>query len=1304
MRIHKPTKGGTRAHLLVVGLLLLVAGGIYIAGEVDRYRIQDRIPELQREQAARVEEEIVAFFEAELDVMRTQARELAQQKRLVSGLRRLRSGNRRGADDVVRFAADIHVGDREAVEIYTPAPALLAWQGPRLPMDDGPSQVHFLDAPVHAVAVDEGRRTALVVWVPVLDGRDVVGAVRLLRLVVHRVPIRNEYLRDYSWAEDFSQRTGLLVDFVFGPSEGEGTSVLLVAPDGRTLGHADVLPRDSEMLVSDRTRVWRNWAVLFVWLASIYMLLIGVMRPTSLAAAFTLIVVTRGLWMLLEIPHRWQGGKAPLAPLFDVQHLATSAGFGLFATAGDLVITTLLLMLFTGMVVRLSLAPAPQRRSRPWVVIGGHTLISLTFGLGLGVLIRRIVLDSTLEYFDRSGLLPDTLVVIVLASLLVLVLALGVLAARGLWLLAGQGGCRALLERRDMSFVMWLILVVGSTAVALTLFAMASVALFMVAVTIWALLEPMRAGYSRTSVALRVLLPALLAGALVLYPMMDDGMKERRTLRMVNAAQGFSEERDARTLFALERILKTALDEARTTWPDRGADGEYLRLLAEKALARSLWSSNVELGIHAPGGKLIGRYSAVGRPFNPQSGATWELDLIQAMYEDAGRPGIMIERVTDPVQPHRFDFVGYAELPENRGSIVVRAASVPVAAQREMAFPRVLSPQGYVSGPLAPLSLAEFRDGQLVRTWGNAFIRSELPSGVDEGLLVESELWVREEVRDQRFMTYYLRVEDRGWRPGARHVIAVREPAIQLFDHLFFLLRLIVAGLFVMIPAYMITVAYRVFRGRRPQMRPFRDRILNAFLIVGLLTAAIMGYVGIRVITAESERALDTWMNGYLERVEDMLLLNAAPGELPYRVLQRMPVDSLAARVGLDVTVYRETTLERTSLPELVQDRLIETRLPSQAHEALFVDGFRSVTVAQRMGRFPYLAGYRVFNNEVGIPRYVVGIPTLPEQERLREESARTLAYLFGTLFLMVLVVVLTASVLARALTRPMAQLQTGLRAVAEGHFQQIRGVDSQDEIGQLVDSFNTMQEQLKESQMLLATQERQLAWREMARQVAHEIKNPLTPMKLTLQHLERALDRSGADGPAFREQFSKAIRTLIEQIDTLARIADEFSSFGRMPVHRQEKLDLNVVVHEAIDLMQAEIGAEIELTLHDGPLAVNGDRQAVRRMFVNFIKNAVQAVPEGRTPEIHITTRHDGTHAIVEVADNGSGIPKADRERIFEPSFSTKTSGTGLGLAIAKRTVETMQGDIGFSSEPGQGTMFFVRLPCAILDSHDTD
>jgi len=473
-----------------------------------------------------------------------------------------------------------------------------------------------------------------------------------------------------------------------------------------------------------------------------------------------------------------------------------------------------------------------------------------------------------------------------------------------------------------------------------------------------------------------------------------------------------------------------------------------------------------------------------------------------------------------------------------------------------------------------------------------------------------------------------------------------------------------------------------------------------------------MGLVGLKVVTGENERAIESWLRQHLDRVEETLELEARGEELPYRVLDRMSVDSLAARVGLDLVVYHNLEVDQASRPELIRDRLIEHRLPIEAYEALYYDGFRFVTVNEQLGSFEYTAGYRAMTDEQGTPHYVVSIPTLPEQERIEEERARTVAYLFGALLLLVLVVMVTASLLANALTRPIAQLRAGLQAVAAGHFERIAAVDSNDEIADLVDSFNTMQEQLEESRSLLTQQERQLAWREMARQVAHEIKNPLTPMKLSIQHLRSAFQRraeDGSDDARFGAKFKQTTTTLIEQIDTLARIANEFSSFGRMPTHIREEMDLNEVVSEAVGLMEADASATLTMSLHPTPLIVSGDREALRRVYINFIKNAIQAVPDDREPEIHLSTTLESDEAgrevvVGRVRDNGAGIPRNLWDKIFVPSFSTKTSGTGLGLAIARKTIESMDGQIGFDTAFEEGTTFWIRVPEMKFENDPTE
>jgi nitrogen fixation/metabolism regulation signal transduction histidine kinase len=227
-----------------------------------------------------------------------------------------------------------------------------------------------------------------------------------------------------------------------------------------------------------------------------------------------------------------------------------------------------------------------------------------------------------------------------------------------------------------------------------------------------------------------------------------------------------------------------------------------------------------------------------------------------------------------------------------------------------------------------------------------------------------------------------------------------------------------------------------------------------------------------------------------------------------------------------------------------------------------------------------------------------------------------------------------------------------------------------------------------------------------MARQVAHEIKNPLTPMKLSVQHLRQAFERSSdvPESSRFAEMFDRITGTLIEQVESLVRIADEFSTFARLPTRVTEPVDLNETIQEAVSLMEEETAnhAAIELNLHDEPLVVEADREELRRIYINLLKNALQAIPEDRDGCVRVTTqrtgRADGESPMVQsrVADNGTGIPPDLRDKIFEPNFSTKTGGTGLGLAIAQKSIGEHGGEIDFETAEGEGTTFWVRLPPA--------
>ncbi len=621
-------------------------------------------------------------------------------------------------------------------------------------------------------------------------------------------------------------------------------------------------------------------------------------------------------------------------------------------------------------------------------------------------------------------------------------------------------------------------------------------------------------------------------------------------------------------------------------------------------------------------------------------------------------------------------------------------------AEGGMPISGVLLPSGSDDALFDAFSAAEFRDGFLVRSAGRYFEQYRLSEEVAQALERQPVVWKNERSAGGSWQTCYVR-GDASSRP-AMQAFAARAPRVTLFDHLYYLLRLTMGGLAIGLLCYLTGVWLRYRKGLLPARHiRFRDKVLNALIGIGIILIGLVGVVGEQAVTVGSRQSVQRWLRRHLDRVEQVLTAEARPGEHPSSVLGRMPVDSLAARVGIDLNIYEGHTISRLSRPQLIRDRLVDRRLPVEAYKALYADAERVVFTDERVGSFTYMAGFKALPGGAGRPRYIVSTPILPEQEIIEEDRANTVAYLFGSLLLLVLLVVATGAVLADAISKPIARLRSGLKEVAVGRLGETLPVDSRDEIGELVETFNEMQQQLAENRIRLARQERQLAWREMARRVAHEIRNPLTPMKLSVQHLRQAFADRADEPPArsaFGQVFDRITATLIEQIDSLARIASEFHAFARMPSREMQRMDMNDVIREALSLMQEESETDVRSALSDAPLWVEADRAELRRAYINLIKNAFQAIAEPEKGKVEVRTRREEASgkawACSYVVDNGSGVGDEAARKIFEPHFSTKKTGTGLGLAIVKKSVEEMRGTIGFETEPGKGTVFRIRLP----------
>ena len=243
-------------------------------------------------------------------------------------------------------------------------------------------------------------------------------------------------------------------------------------------------------------------------------------------------------------------------------------------------------------------------------------------------------------------------------------------------------------------------------------------------------------------------------------------------------------------------------------------------------------------------------------------------------------------------------------------------------------------------------------------------------------------------------------------------------------------------------------------------------------------------------------------------------------------------------------------------------------------------------------------------------------------------------------------------------------------------------------EISSLVNAYNSMVDQLEESASQLAKSEREQAWREMAKQVAHEIKNPLTPMRLSVQSFERKFDPQDPDIIKKVQEYSK---TLIQQIDTMSSIASAFSNFAKMPAQQNEMLNVVEVVKIVLDIFTEDY---ISFQAEEEEIIAKFDRTQLIRVVTNLVKNATQAIPDGKQPRVEVSVFSQEQWVVITVKDNGIGISEENKYKIFEPKFTTKSSGMGLGLAMVKNIVETYQGNITFTSQLGVGTTFKVSFP----------
>lgn len=501
--------------------------------------------------------------------------------------------------------------------------------------------------------------------------------------------------------------------------------------------------------------------------------------------------------------------------------------------------------------------------------------------------------------------------------------------------------------------------------------------------------------------------------------------------------------------------------------------------------------------------------------------------------------------------------------------------------------------------------------------------------------------------------------------------------------------------LFYLIGASVLISNEKNFRIRSKKF-DFREKI-QLTLVLSLL--GILTIIGLGLMFYNSNKLLNSLQDNLNEKLRSVSSeLSMRIGEeselnAPTRDFMNEQLIVLSDIIRADINLYDlNGRLYATSRNEIYDRGLLSRRINPIAYKAIAVEHRTLFLHNEKLGEMNFFSAYSpVYNQNNRLIGYL-NLPYFTRQDDFKKQVSDFIVAFSNLYILLIIFSLIVAMIISHKLTAPLLQIENNLKGIQLGKTNSKIEYSGEDEIGRLAKEYNKKVDELAESAELLARSERESAWQEMARQVAHEINNPLTPMKLSIQYLQRIKEK---DSENFDDYFNRVSRTLVEQIDALSLIASSFSDFARMPGIRDELIDLEAKIREVILLFENMNNISVLFdTSVDGSVGVIADKDQFGRAIINLIKNGIQAIPRDRKGILKVELYKDEEWAYISITDNGGGISAELQDKLFEPSFTTKSSGMGLGLAITKRIIENFKGEIWYQSTREVGTTFFIKLP----------
>ena len=611
------------------------------------------------------------------------------------------------------------------------------------------------------------------------------------------------------------------------------------------------------------------------------------------------------------------------------------------------------------------------------------------------------------------------------------------------------------------------------------------------------------------------------------------------------------------------------------------------------------------------------------------------------------------------------------------GYIIVRVVSEPRLLIENTLPDIVRGGSVYINNILNPedLNIVVIAKGELEYAFGDFYPNKDQLQQLSNAAYNGNEEWMNFDFNGEQYIVY----AQQGASESNSSITAVALKERKLEWSFFNFFKLFIIHTVILLAFYILIAGYNYYRERVIPLS-FRGQLLLGFLLVSIIPIIALAIFNRSSTNDKTKLSIKATLIEKINTVEKTMTGKIAHG----MDLQKAIYDA-SKETNIQCTLFDKSVLLYSTEAVMYGTTILPAYLNTTADLNINYAGLKEFFLEDKLESYPFFTIYKSVS--LGGKQYILAANTLTNDIPGIFSPLDVDVFLFGMYSLAILIIIGISSLLANKIAYPIKKLTLATRAVAHGDFNVKLENKEMGELKELFNGFNSMTEELAKSQAELANMEREAAWKEFARQVAHEIKNPLTPMKLTLQQLMAAYkDKS----PQFDTIFNKVSSTILHQIETLNSIASEFSQFARMPALSIEKISILPLIQDVVVLFQNE-KIKIGISLPENEeYIIQGDVAQLRRMIINFIRNSMQA----QSAHVELALSKESGKISLLVSDDGKGISPEHQDKIFESNFTTKKSGMGLGLKLAKRFIENIGGSISLEKGREKGAAFRITFP----------